>query len=170
VWLDPTLYAKVTDAVAGALVRAGVPGAPARRAAAAFDARLDRLDGELRDGLSDCDSDVIVTTHAAFGYLADRYGLRQEAMTGLSPEGEPDPARLAEIEDFVKAERVTTVFTEPLASTDVADTVARETGAEVAVLDPVESLTDAGRRRGDDYVSIMRRNLAALEEGLRCAA
>ena len=154
VWLDPVLYRRVAGIVADALEQsddAGGPhleGPPDRTAAAKFEDRVDRLDAEYRDGLADCDSDLIVTTHAAFGYLADRYGLRQEPITGLSPEGEPDPARLADIEDLIRREHVTTVFTEPLVSSDVADTIARETGVQVAVLDPIESLTQPNSATG----------------------
>jgi zinc transport system substrate-binding protein len=111
---------------------------------------------------------VIVTTHAAFGYLAARYGLTQVPMTGLSPEGEPDPAHLAQIEDLIRRADVTTVFTEPLVPPDVADTIARETGAKVAVLDPIESLTPSEQQNGDDYFTVMRRNLATLRTALGC--
>jgi zinc transport system substrate-binding protein len=144
------------------------PSRSSRSATGAFRTELRGLDSSYRSGLTRCESDILVTTHAAFGYLTDRYGLRQEPITGLSPEGEPDPARLAEIEDLIREEHVTTVFTEPLASSDVADTIARETGTKVAVLNPIEGLTDAERANGDDYFSIMRTNLEALRGALGC--
>jgi zinc transport system substrate-binding protein len=173
VWLDPHLMSRIVDVVADALHRAGPTGGAAstaeRAAVTAMRRRLDRLDAEYRAGLAGCRSKVIVTTHAAFGYLAARYGLTQEPMTGLSPEGEPDPATLARIEDLIRREHVTTVFTEPLVPPDVADTMARETGAKVAVLDPIESLTPAEQDHGDDYFTIMRRNLEALRSALGCA-
>lgn len=175
VWLDPVLYGRIAGIVADALEQfddAGGPhqeGPPDRTAVARFRDRVDALDADYRTGLADCRSDLIVTTHAAFGYLADRYGLRQEPITGLSPEGEPDPARLAEVEDLIRAEHVTTVFTEPLASTDVADTIARETGARVDVLNPIEGLTAEQRDRGEDYFTIMRSNLEALRTALGCS-
>ena len=180
VWLDPKLMDRMVDVVVRALDRAdpidgissthnGTPGDLGyRHAAISLHSDLADLDREYRARLARCDSDVIVTTHAAFGYLADEYGLRQEPMTGLSPEGEPDPARLAEIEDLIRREQVTTVFTEPLATSDIAETVARETGARVATLDPIESLTDAERTSGDDYFTIMRKDLEALRGALGC--
>jgi zinc transport system substrate-binding protein len=177
VWLDPVLMKRVVGIVAETLDRAdaagGASGGPGNaagyaRAAGAFDRQLDRLDAAYRAGLAHCRSRLIVTTHAAFGYLAARYGLRQEPLTGLSPEGEPDPAHLAAAEDLIRREHVSTVFTEPLASSGVAETVARETGARVAVLDPIESLTATERARGDTYFTIMRRNLEALRGALGC--
>jgi zinc transport system substrate-binding protein len=165
VWLDPELMERVTDVVADALDEAN---AGESHASAGYRRSLAGLDRDYRDGLADCRSRLIVTTHAAFGYLAARYGLDQEPITGISPEGEPDPARLAEIEDLVRREHVTTIFTEPLVSSDVADTVARETGTKVGVLDPIESLTPQERQAGDDYASIMRQNLEALRGALEC--
>jgi len=179
VWLDPVLMSRVVDVVVRALDQAdptgGIhtpSGTPADlgygHAAIGIHRALHDLDAQYRAGLANCRSRVIVTTHAAFGYLAARYGLTQVPMTGLSPEGEPDPAHLAQIEDLIRRAGVTTVFTEPLVPADVANTIARETGAKVAVLDPIESLTPAEQAQGDDYFTIMRRNLAALREALGC--
>jgi zinc transport system substrate-binding protein len=107
-------------------------------------------------------------SHAAFGYLADAYDLRQEAVAGTSPEAEPDPRRLAELRTLVRDGGVTTVFTEPLVSPAVAETLAAETGATTAVLDPLEGLSAERRAAGEDYGSVMRDNLEALRDGLRC--
>jgi zinc transport system substrate-binding protein len=160
---------RIVDRTAGALGDADPPHRNRYLGnAAAYDDRLAALDREFREGLAACRSDVLVTNHAAFGYLADRYGLLQEPITGLSPEAEPDPARLAEIEDLVRREHVTTIFTETLVSPRVADTIARETGVTTAVLDPLEGLTPDERATGDDYVSIMERNLRTLRTGLGC--
>ncbi len=127
------------------------------------------LDEEYRAGLSDCQRTTIVTSHEAFGYLADAYGLTQVAISGLSPEAEPDPRRLAELRDLVEREGITTIFSEELVSPKVAETLADEAGVTVAVLNPIESLTDAQVEAGEDYVSIMRRNLETLREALGCA-
>jgi zinc transport system substrate-binding protein len=170
VWLDPTLMSRIVGRVATALTKADPAGAAAFAAnARTYRAELAALDEEFRTGLASCARDLIVTSHAAFGYLADRYGLRQEPISGLSPEAEPDPRRLAELADLVRANGVTTIFTEELVSPAVADALARETGATTAVLDPLESLTLAEAAAGEDYLSVMRRNLAALQRGLGCA-
>ena len=159
-WLDPGRYASLARRVAAAL------GDPA--AADALVARLERLDREFRDGLAHCRRREIVTSHAAFGYLAAAYGLEQVALTGLSPEAEPSPRRLETLVERIRRERATTVFFETLVSPKLAETVAREAGARTAVLDTLEGLSDEDTARGDDYVGVMRRNLAALRAALGC--
>ncbi len=160
VWLDPGRYASLARRAAAAL------GDPA--AADGLVARLERLDREFRDGLARCRRREIVTSHAAFGYLAAAYGLEQVALTGLSPEAEPSPRRLEALVERIRRERATTVFFETLVSPKLAQTVAREAGARTAVLDPLEGLSDEDAARGDDYFAVMRRNLAALRAALDC--
>jgi zinc transport system substrate-binding protein len=167
-WLDPVRYSAVAQAVADRLARLD----PAHRAdyaanAKAFRAKLSALHRDLRTGLAHCTSTSIVTSHNAFGYLAQRYGLSQVGITGLSPEAEPEPAKLAEVARYVKAHHVTTVYAETLVSPAIADTVARETGATVATLDPIEGLTDSSA--GRDYFAVMRSNLATLRAGQGCS-
>jgi len=110
----------------------------------------------------------MVTSHAAFGYLADAYGLEQIALTGVSPEAEPSPRALEDLVQKVDEEGATTVFFETLVSPRLAETVARETGARTAALNPLEGLTDSDLTEGQDYFTVMRANLAALREGLGC--
>ena len=140
-----------------------------QEAAARVTDRLHELDDELRTGLGSCKRHEIVTSHAAFGYLATRYGLEQIALTGLSPEAEPSPRDLEALVDEVEKSRATTVFFETLVSPKLAQTVAREAGAKTAVLDPLEGLTGDERSAGDDYLTIMRTNLATLREALECS-
>ncbi len=161
VWLDPARYATIARRIASAI---GSPGS-----AAPFVERLDALDGELRRGLADCDRREVVTSHGAFGYLTKRYGLEQVAVTGVSPEPEAQPARLEEVVHLVRARDATTVFVEPLVSPRLAETIARETGAHTAVLDPIEGLGEESAAAGKDYFSLMRQNLAALRDGLGCS-
>jgi len=169
VWLDPVRYRAIVGAVASALERAdGSDAAAFRRNARAFERRVAALDGAYRSGLGACARDVIVTSHAAFGYLASAYGLRQLPLAGLSPEAEPGARSLERLVGEVERSGATTVFTEPLASPRVARTVAREAGATTAKLDPLEGLTPRERERGADYFTVMRANLAALRRGLGC--
>ena len=160
VWLDPLRYALLVRAIGNAL--------HAEPAAERLVTRLHRLDREFRAGLADCARREIVTSHAAFGYLAQRFRLRQISVEGLIPEAEPAPQALARVIARVHASGATTVFAEPLASPRIARTVSRETGATVAVLDPLEGLTPRALARGDDYFTVMRANLAALRKGLGC--
>jgi len=160
VWLDPIRFAQVVERIG---VELGGE-APARQLAS----RLRALDGEYRAGLADCTRKELVTAHDAFGYLGDRYGLEVIPITGISPESEPSPQDLAEISELVSERGVTTVFVEPLLSPEIGETVAREAGAQTAVLNPLEGLTEEELARGENYFTVMRANLEALREGLGC--
>jgi zinc transport system substrate-binding protein len=170
VWLDPVRFGQVVRAVSDALSDAD----PANEAtfgsnADAYGAEIAALDEEFRTGLSECARTTIVTSHEAFGYLADAYGLTEVAIAGLSPEADPDARRLAELRDLVEREGVTTIFAEELVAPDVAETLANEAGVRVDVLDPIETLTDVQVEAGDDYVSVMRENLDRLRSALDCS-
>lgn len=170
VWLDPLRYADIVERVADVLADVAPGEAAAFRSNAAdVVAGLEVLDAEFRDRLSDCERRTAVVNHAAFGYLADAYGLEQHPISGIAPEAEVDPARLAELRELVLREGVTTIFTEELASPEVAETLASEAGVATAVLNPLEGLTPEQLDAGEDYVSVMRRNLRTLEVGLGCA-
>jgi zinc transport system substrate-binding protein len=158
VWLDPLRYAQQARRVGDAL------GRPAQ----AFVARLGVLDADFERGLARCDRKEIITSHAAFGYLADRYGLEQIALTGLTPEAEPTARDLERIVREVEQSGATNVFFETLVSPRLAETVARETGAKTAVLNPLEGLTEEELDEGKNYFSVMRENLATLRKALGC--
>ncbi|WP_018251971.1 metal ABC transporter substrate-binding protein [Salinispora mooreana] len=166
-WLDPTRLATVGDQLADRLAQAD-PEHADDYAARASDLRgkLEQLDAEFTAGLETCQRREIVVSHTAFGYLTTRYQLEQIGITGLSPEHEPSPQRLAEVIEEAKAHQATTIFFETLVSPKVAETIAAQVGAETAVLDPLEGL--AADNNGD-YFSVMRANLAALQTALDCA-
>lgn len=166
-WLDPIRLADVARTLADRLAKLSPEHADDfRRNALILRNDLVALDTDFSAGLADCASTDLVTSHAAFGYLAQRYGLTQRGITGLHPEDEPSPGALAEIADFVRAHHVGTIYSETLVSPAVAKTLARETGARTAVLDPIEGLDDASA--GADYLEVMRANLATLREGQVC--
>jgi zinc transport system substrate-binding protein len=160
IWLDPIRFARAVEQIARAVGGAGSGSRVIQT--------LKELDLRYRRGLADCDRRTIVTTHAAFGQLAARYGLTQIALAGRSPESEPSPRDLERLIEEVRRSQATTVFVEPLVSSRVAETVARESGARVATLDPIEGLSQDRLGAGDDYLSVMRSNLAALRKALGC--
>jgi zinc transport system substrate-binding protein len=169
VWLDPVLMTKVVSEVAGALIRLD----PTHRDEFADRAQrlvneVAALDGRYRAGLAACSRREIVTAHEAFGRLAERYGLTETAIAGLSPEAEPDAARLAELTDLIRRNRVTTVFSEELVSPRVADALAREAGVRTDVLDPLEGLAPRDIEAGATYFTVMDKNLAKLRAALGC--
>lgn len=166
-WLDPVRLQAVADALAARMSQAD-PAAAGVFAAnlAALSRDLRALDHDLRAGLANCASKDLVTSHTAFGYLARRYGLRQVGITGLTPDAEPSTGQLAALARFVRDRKVRTIYSETLVSPAVANTLARETGAATAVLDPLEGLND--RSAGADYLAVMRANLATLRKGQPC--
>ncbi|MFP5375907.1 MAG: metal ABC transporter solute-binding protein, Zn/Mn family [Acidimicrobiia bacterium] len=168
-WLDPTLLAQAVTVIERVLAEAEPSARSAIEARGeAYRTELQRLDDEMRAGLADCGRRDIVVSHAAFHYLAERYDLVQVPVAGLSPEVEPNPARLAELTDLIGDRGVTTVFYEALVGPAVAETLAREAGVVTAVFDPIEGLSRADADAGTDYATIMRRNLAALRRALEC--
>ena len=160
IWLDPVRFAQAVERIAR-----GVGGA-----GSAYDEirELKQLDSEYRRGLAVCERRVLVTTHAAFGQLAARYALTELSLAGRSPESEPSPRELEELIEKVRASGATTVFAEPLVSSGLAQTVAREADVDVVTLDPIEGLSKERLAAGEDYLSVMRSNLDALREALGC--
>ncbi|MBM9462809.1 zinc ABC transporter substrate-binding protein [Aeromicrobium sp. YIM 150415] len=166
-WLDPANLEPAATAIADALSDADPDNADTYRANAdELVGDLTTLDEEFENGLAQCERREFVTSHAAFSYLAHAYDLTQVPIAGIDPGTEPSSAQLAEITDLVQEEGITTIFTETLVSPALAETIARETGARTATLDPIEGLTD--ETADADYLSLMRDNLAALQEANTC--
>ncbi|MFJ2471558.1 metal ABC transporter substrate-binding protein [Streptomyces sp. NPDC087659] len=165
VWLDPVKYAEVAQGVGDSLAKADpAHAADYRKNTGTLVGKLKALDAKFADGLRNGTTKTFITTHSAFGYLAERYGLDQHGIAGIDPESEPSPARIKELQSVARQEKVSTVFFETLASDRTARTLAKDTGLRTDVLDPLEGITD--RSRGDDYLSVMESNLAALQKAL----
>jgi len=165
-WLDPTRLAAVGDAVADELSAIDPDHAADYAAGAeALTADLDALDTELAETLAPCAGATLVTSHEAFGYLAERYDLHQVGISGIDPEAEPSPARLREVGEIVEENGVTTLFFETLVSPKVTQTLADDLGVRTALLDPLESLAEGAT----DYREVMESNLEALASGLVCS-
>jgi len=166
-WQDPLRMADLGDAVAAELGRADRGNADVYEAnAGELRSDLESLDADYARGLANCERTTVVVSHDAFGYLG-KYGLEMEPIAGLSPGAEPTPADLARLQDLIRDEGVTTVFSERLVSPRLSQTLADDMGITSAVLDPVEGLSD--ETAGEDYLSLMRANLDALERANGCA-
>lgn len=164
-WLDPVLFAELAPMLADAFADADPANAAAYTDRAdALEADLLALDEEFSSALAQCERDVIVVSHEAFGYLTSAYGLEQVGLAGLTPDAEPSPARIREVREIAESEGITTVFFETLVDSSVSETFAADLGLDTAVLDPIEGVTGDD----DDYRSVMDRNLDALAEGLDC--
>lgn len=166
VWLDPRNMTAIGSAIADRLASIDPPGAASYAAGAtALAGQMTGLDAQFRAGLANCANTTLVVSHEAFGYLARAYGLQQVGISGLAPEAEPSPARMADVISIVRDKGVSTLYYETLVDPKVASTIASEAGITTAVLDPLEGLTDGA---SDTYVTVMQRNLQTLMDGQQC--
>ena len=169
VWLDPELMEGIVEKIESELARVDPEGRDIYAAnATRYREDLGRLAAEFDGGLANCERNIVVVPHASFEYLVSRHQLEQEAIAGASPESEPDPARLARLVELVRDGGVTTIFVDPIEPDEAAETLARQTNTKTAVLSTLEGLTKAETDRGDDYFTVMRRNLQNLREALTC--
>jgi zinc transport system substrate-binding protein len=167
-WLDPTNMVIMAKAVADRLASIDPDHADDYRAnAESLTDKLTALDESFATALQTCERRTIVTSHAAFQYLAQRYDLTQVPIAGLDPTNEPSPSQLGAITKLVRQEKITTIFTEELVSPAIADTIAKETGAVTATLDPIEGLSDD--TSDEDYLTLMEKNLATLTKANSCS-
>jgi len=169
VWLSPQLAKDMVDKITASFVAVDPTNTEFYQANAnTLKTKLDNLDNEYKQGLSSCSEKNIITSHAAFGYLATSYGLNQVSITGLSPDAEPSPAQLADIVKFAKANNVKYIFFESLISPKLANTIATEVGAKTLVLNPIEGLSNDEISQGNNYLTEMQNNLANLRTALQC--
>ncbi|OGY32327.1 MAG: hypothetical protein A3C02_04270 [Candidatus Andersenbacteria bacterium RIFCSPHIGHO2_02_FULL_45_11] len=169
VWLSPKLAQQQVRAIEKGLIAADVSNAAVYTTNAdAYITELEALDADFKLGTAQCNRRELVTSHAAFAYLAKRYGLTMVPIAGLSPDEEPSPARLAEISNFVREHGVTHIFFETLVSPALSQTIAHETGAKTLTLHTLEGLTDEEVSQGKSYISVQRENLAAIRTALDC--
>ncbi|GAB2661774.1 metal ABC transporter substrate-binding protein [Kribbella swartbergensis] len=167
-WLDPVRYAGVIQAVTDKLVETDSANADGYKARAkTLLDEVGKLDSEFKTGLATCKLKTFVTSHEAFAYLAKRYGLTMVGIAGLTPDAEPTAARIKEVQDIVKAQKVTTIFYEELVSPKVAESIARDIGVKTAVLSPIEGLSEANS--SETYLTLMRENLQELRKANSCA-
>ncbi|SCE21605.1 zinc transport system substrate-binding protein [Streptomyces sp. ScaeMP-e83] len=165
IWLDPVKYAEVAKGVGKSLEKADPDhAADYKKNTEALVGELDKLNTAYEAGLKNTATKTFITTHSAFGYLAERYGLTQQGIAGIDPEAEPTPARIQELHTVAEKEKATTVFFETLASDRTAKTLAKDTGLKTDVLDPLEGITK--KSKGADYIEVMESNLAALQKAL----
>ena len=169
IWLSPPLAKEIVDKITSGFIQIDPTNKDYYQSnATALKAKLDDLDMQYRQGLASCQEKNIITSHAAFGYLATAYGLHQVPITGLSPDVEPSPQQLADIVKFAKANNVKYIFFESLVSPKLSNTIASEVGAKTMVLNPIEGLTNEEISQGKSYFTEMESNLANLQTALQC--
>lgn len=168
-WLDPVMFTTQAQMIQKTLIEIDPIHKDAyTQNADAYISQLKSLNDDYQNGLSNCQLKEIVTNHAAFGYLAQRYHLTMLPISGLAPDSEPSAKRLGELTDLVKKDGVKVVFTENLVNQKISDTLAKEAGVQTMVLNPLEGLTEDQIKAGDSYVSVMKQNLQSLRTALEC--
>lgn len=169
VWLDPVLYKKEAKVITETLIKIDPANSEFyKENAQKLSNIFDQLDLDFKNGLSNCKQKNIVTSHKAFGYLASRYGLNEIALAGLSPEQEPSSKTLVEVTTFAKTNKIKYIFFEELVSPSIAQTIAREVGAQTLVFNPLEGLTKEDVVAGKTYFTIQKENLMNLQIALEC--
>lgn len=168
VWLSPVLAQQEVTNIQNGLTKADKTNADTyEKNAANYNEKLKALDGKFKTAFEGAKQRDFVTQHAAFQYLAKEYNLHQVAIAGLSPDQEPSPARLAELQKYVKDNNISTIYFEEVTSPKVAETLANETGAKLEVLSPIEGITDKEQKKGMDYIAYMEQNLKALQKTIK---
>lgn len=169
IWLNPQLAKLQVDKILQGFMEFD-PGSKDFYEANAEELRqkLDELDNKFKQGLSVCEKNSFVTSHAAFGYLASAYNLTQVPISGLSPDEEPSPAQMAAVTRFVRENNIKYIFFETLVSPKLSETIAKEVGAQTLVLDPVEGISNDDIAQGRNYFTVMESNLLNLQTALEC--
>ncbi|MGQ7390108.1 metal ABC transporter solute-binding protein, Zn/Mn family [Streptococcus suis] len=165
VWLSPERAITLVENIRDSLV-AKYPEKKAifEKNATAYIEKLETLHSQYTETLTAAKQKYFVTQHTAFAYLALDYGLKQVSITGVAADEDPTPSRLAELTEYINKYGIKYIYFEENASKSVAETLAKETGVQLDVLNPLESLTDEAMKNGEDYISVMEDNLAALEK------
>lgn len=168
VWTDPVMAVKEVKEIQEELAEKY----PAKKAqfeknATSYIAKLNDLDNKYEAAFKNAQNKTFVVQHAAFGYLANQYGLTQESISGISPDQEPSPSRLAQLKHFVAEHDTKVIYFEENANSKVAETLSKETGVKLAVLNPLESLTQKQIDQGENYLSVMEKNLQALQATIK---
>lgn len=167
VWLDPVLAQTEVSTIAEGLAEADPDNAEDYlENAGIYNGKLNELDEAYRAAFEGTENRTFVTQHAAFAYLAARYDLNQISVTGLNAEVEPSAAALATLSDYVKANNISHIYFENNASSQTAETLSEEVGVELAVLSPLEGITEEDQKKGSDYISVMLDNLEALKKSI----
>jgi len=165
IWLSPRAYSQMADVIISEIQKT-LPNITIDSSVTALKSELIGLDNEYTEGLKECSQRTFVTSHEAFAYLARDYNLTQVSVTGISPEEEPSPKTMIDIIERIKREKITALFSEPLVSQKLINTIALETGAKTYLLHPLESLSAGETSLG--YVGVMKQNLVYLKSGLNC--
>lgn len=169
IWLDPLIMKEMTEIVFDSLIEVDKDGENYyKERKDNLVSLLEKLDNNYKEELKDCRLSSVVISHASLHYLAERYGFQMIAISGISPLEEPSSQKLAEITEMVKEKGIGHIFFETTIPSTLSETIAKETGTETLVFNPVSSLTKKDLEEGKNYFSVMEENLEQLKIALDC--
>lgn len=167
VWLSPVLAQQEVQTITDAIVKADPENKEYYKTESSeYIEELKALDEKYRTELAKKTSNEFITQHTAFSYLAKEYGLVQVPISGISPSEEPSAAKLAELKSYAQDHKIKVIYFEELTSSKVADTLAKELGADTEVLNALEGLSDDQQNAGENYITVMEENLEQLKKSL----
>jgi zinc transport system substrate-binding protein len=170
VWLDPVLAEKEVKNIRDALVKVDPANSQYYQSNAdKFIAELNNLDNKIKTELSTCDKKDFIAFHNAFTYFANRYGLNQHSILGITPEGEILPQRLQEVIQTARDLGLNIIYSEDLVDPRSADVIAQEIpNGKVLILSPIEGINADEQKAGIGYLDKMNEDIDNLKIGLQC--
>lgn len=166
IWLDPINAIKQGENIKNALIKIdGANKSYYDENYQKFVADMKELDSQYREAISNSPRKELVVSHAAFGYLANRYELVQIPIKGITPQEEPTPSKMAEIADMIKEKDIKYIFLESLSNDRISKVLAEDTGVEVMTLDTLGGLSPE-QMESSDYISVMEQNLKKIIKAL----
>ena len=163
-WLDPEKVAEEAQIIADKLSELDKANKDTyQKNVQSYSNKAHDLTNKYKPIFEKASQKTFVTQHTAFSYLAKRFGLNQLGIAGISPDQEPSPRQLTEIQEFAKTYKVKTIFTESNASSKVADTLVKSTGVSLKTLNPLE----ADPQNDKSYLENLEENLAVLAQELK---
>lgn len=166
-WLDPVFSQQIVKIISQKIIKLDPDNSSYYEDnAESFIKKLSELDEKFKT-ISNCPKKDIITSHSAFAYLANRYKINQIPIAE-TPEQEPSPGQMARISELVREKSIKYIFFETLTGQRISETIARETGSSILALNPIEGLTLEDEEQGENYISIMEKNLDNLKNSLEC--
>jgi zinc transport system substrate-binding protein len=169
IWLDPVLVKNLSTAILDALITRDPQNADYyRNNNIEFNTKLDKLNSDIKNNLTDCRLNDFIAFHDAFGYFANRYGLIQHSIEGLAPEAGVNPQSVSDAINLSRQLNISVIFSEENIDPRLSETIANEIGGMVLLLNPIELISQEEQDLGEDYISKMYDNLNNLKIALGC--
>jgi zinc transport system substrate-binding protein len=170
IWLDPLIAKNITKTISSYLIKSDPANSDYYKLNTdKFIKQLDLLDKEIKKSLTNCKLNEFISFHEAFQYFANRYGLTQHSVQGLSPEGEILPQQISKIISLAKNLNINIIYSEELKDPRLAEILASELpNGSVLLLSPIEGIDKVEQENNISYIDKMKTNIDNLGKGLKC--